>query len=277
MKYYFFLFSIIIAFSNCKSSYEKVRTSNDPVLIYQAANDYYTKKEYIRAQALYESILTNYRGQKEAEELYFKYAYCHYYVQEYEMASHLFKNFSNTFSNSPKKEEADYMSVYAIYKTSPSFRLDQSNTEKAIDGFQNFANNHPESARVADCNRIIDELRLKMETKLMDQGTLYYNLRNYQAAVSSFENLLNEFPETKNHQEIRYTIVKSKYQLAVQSIFEKQEERLQETVKAADNFLKKYKGGNKIKEVKSIRHNALEKLKNPEYVRHKNTSTGNKS
>ncbi len=277
MKNWSYLLLLFILINACKSSYEKVRTSNDPILIYKAANDYYAKKDYIRAQSLFESILTNYRGQKEAEEIYFKYAYCHYYVQEFEMSSHLFKNFSSTFVNSPKKEEAEYMSVYSIYKLSPSYRLDQTSTEKAIDGFQSFANNNPESSRVNECNKIIDELRAKLEVKLLEQGNLYYDLRNYQAAVSSFEHLITEFPETKNQQEVRYLILKSHYELATNSIFEKQEERYKETLIKAEQFLERYKSGKKIAEVKEIKKNTIQKLKNPEYDRYKNSSAGNKS
>ena len=69
MKNWSYLLLLFILINACKSSYEKVRTSNDPILIYKAANDYYAKKDYIRAQSLFESILTNYRGQKEAEEI----------------------------------------------------------------------------------------------------------------------------------------------------------------------------------------------------------------
>ena len=275
MKSYSYILVFFVIFTACKSSYEKVRTSNDSTLIHKAANEYYAKKDNVRAQALFENILTAYRGQKEAEEIYFKYAYCHYYVREFDMASHLFKNFTNTFVNSPKKEEAEYMAVYSIYKTSPSYRLDQSGTEKAIEGFQTFANNNPESSRVAECNKLIDELRGKLEKKLFEQGKLYLDLRNYQSAVNSFESLISEFPETKNHQEVRYLIIKSHYDLANASIFEKQEERYKETEAKADAFIQKYKSGKKVQEVRTIKQNAIQKLKNPEYDRYKNTSSRN--
>jgi outer membrane protein assembly factor BamD len=167
------------------------------------------------------------------------------------------------------------MAVYSIYKTSPSYRLDQSGTEKAIEGFQTFANNNPESSRVAECNKLIDELRGKLEKKLFEQGKLYLDLRNYQSAVNSFESLISEFPETKNHQEVRYLIIKSHYDLANASIFEKQEERYKETEAKADAFIQKYKSGKKVQEVRTIKQNAIQKLKNPEYDRYKNTSSRN--
>lgn len=102
---FFTLFLCLVVFSACKSSYEKVRTSGDPQLLLTTADRYFEQKEYFRAQGLYELILTAFRGQKEAEEIYFKFAQTHYYLKEYELASYLFKNFSSTFINSPKKRK----------------------------------------------------------------------------------------------------------------------------------------------------------------------------
>lgn len=63
------------------------------------------------------------------------------------------------------------MSVYSLYKTSPGYRLDQSNTEKAIDGFQLFVNTYPNSKRVEECNKLIDECRAKIEFKSFEAGS----------------------------------------------------------------------------------------------------------
>ena len=65
-----------------------------------------------------------------------------------------FKNFSNTFPNSEYREESDFMTAYSNYQLSPTFRLDQTYTIKAIEGFQLFANTYPDSKRVEECNRL---------------------------------------------------------------------------------------------------------------------------
>ncbi|HEX5625876.1 MAG TPA: outer membrane protein assembly factor BamD [Saprospiraceae bacterium] len=259
----------------CKSSYEKIRTSSDPQIILKAAEQYYADKEYFKAQGLYELVLTAFRGQKEAEEIYFRYAYCHYYLSEYELASHLFKNFANTFINSTRKEEADYMSVFSLYKTAPGYRLDQSSTEKAIEGFQLFVNTYPRSTRVAECNKLIDECRAKLELKAFEAAKLYYDMKNYQACVASFQNLLNDYPETKNAREIRYLMCKSSFLLAERSIFEKQKERYLEARQHAQTFISKYPGGKHLQEIKEIQKKINNKLKSNDYDRYQNTSAGN--
>ncbi len=266
---------LFISFISCKSSFEKIRTSADPALILKAADKYYETKSYIKAQTLYEQILTSFRGQKEAEEIYFKYAYTHYYLNQFDLASHLFKTFANTFINSSKKEEADFMSVNSLYRTSPGYRLDQSNTEKAIEGFQLFVNSYPNSTRVAECNRLIDECRSKLEFKAIEAGKLYFDMNNYQSCVTSLKNVLNDFPETKNGREIRYLICKSAYLLAEHSIFEKQKERYLEARQYIEDYISKYPTGKQTSELKDYQRKINHKLKSTDYERYQNASARN--
>ncbi len=275
-KSYSIVFVLIMSLAiACKSSYEKIRTSSDPQLILKAADKYYKNKDYIKAQGLYELVLTAFRGQKEAEEIYFNYAYTHYYLAENELASHLFKTFASTFINSSKKEEADFMSVYSLYKTSPGYRLDQSSTEKAIEGFQLFVNSYPNSSRIEECNTLIDECRAKLELKAFEAGKLYYNMGNYQACVTSLQNVLNDFPETKNGREVRWMICKSSFLLAEKSIYEKQKERYLDAKEYADDFIRRYPNGKWTSDIHDILKKINHKLKTQNYDRHQNTSAGN--
>ena len=134
--------------SACKSEFEKIRSSGDVSRIYTKALEYYEQQEYQRAQSLFELIISSYRGKKESEEIYYKYAYTYYHLGQYILASYYFKNFSNTYGASSLREEADFMSAYSNYQLSPTFRLDQTYTNQAIDGFQLFVNTYPNSSRV---------------------------------------------------------------------------------------------------------------------------------
>ncbi|RMG86532.1 MAG: outer membrane protein assembly factor BamD, partial [Bacteroidetes bacterium] len=231
---------VVVLGSGCKSSFEKVRASGDTGLIYKKAYEYFEQEEYQRAQTLFELVIPAYRGKAELEDIYFTYAYTYYHLGKYIMANYYFKNFTTTFPNSSKKEEAMFMAAYSNYQLSPSFRLDQTYTLKAIDEFQTFVNTYPSSERVAECNRLIDQMRLKLERKAFEEAKLYYDLRQYQAATVTFENLLKDFPETTRAEEVRYLIVKSAFLLAQNSIYEKQEERFKQVVSYANDFLKKY-------------------------------------
>ncbi len=265
-----FLSAILLGFVSCKSEFEKIRASGDVELIAKKAFDYYNQKEYQRAQALFELVIPAYRGRPELEQIYFDYAYTYYHLRRYILANYYFKNFSSTFPTSDKREEADFMAAYSNYHMSPSFRLDQTYTLKAIDEFEVFVNTYPNSDRIKECNRLIDEMRLKLERKTFDEGLLYYNLRQYQAATVTFENLLKDFPETKNAEQVRYYICKASYDLARNSIFDKQEERYKTAKGYAEEYLRKYPDGLYRKEIKQIFDESESKLKSITNGRYQN-------
>ena len=270
----FFIFVFAMLLGGCKSEYEKIRASGDTELIYKKAFELYDQEEYLRAQTLFELIIPAYRGRPELEKIYFTYAYTYYYLHKYILANYYFKTFAATFPTSSYKEEAEFMVGYASYQMSPSFRLDQTYSEKAIEEFETFVNNYPQSERVKECNRLIDEMRLKLEHKTFDEGRLYYDLRQYQAATVTFENLLKDFPETSNAEQVRLFIARSAYDLAENSVYEKQEERYKQAVSKAKDYLSKFKESKNVGEVQSIYNNSVKKLKSLTNGRYQDESAG---
>jgi len=246
------LLGAIVLLGACKSEFEKIRTNPDPEFLRTKAFEYYEQENYDKAQALFELIINGLRGTSEAEKVYFQYAYTHYYQKKYVLASYYFKNFVATYGNSAYKEEAEFMSAYSHYELSPNFRLEQSYSKKAIEGFQLFVNTYPNSERVAICNKLIDEMRDKMEDKEFYVGQLYYDIKQYQSATRVFENMLKDYPDTKDHEKIRHIIVKSAYLLAENSVYEKQKERFEAVIKKGEEFLAKYPSSDKVKEIKNF-------------------------
>jgi outer membrane protein assembly factor BamD len=256
------LFGVFIAlFTNCKSEFEKIRASGDVRMLTQKSLDYYNKGAYDKAQQLFELIMPSLKGQPQLEEISYKYAYTHYNQRNYSSANFYFKNFATTFGSSPYREEAEYMAAYSDYKQSPTFRLDQDNSAKAIEGFQYFANNFPESKRVKECNKLIDELRTKMGKKAYTEGVLYYDMQQYNAAITVFENLLKDFPDIADAEEVRYLILKAEYQFASNSIYEKQLERYKLVVLKYNDFTEKYPKSRYQKEAETYLKNANNKIK----------------
>jgi len=268
-----FLLGILFFLSSCKSEFEKIRTNPDPAFLQEKAFEYYEAGDFQKAQTLFELIINGLRGKVEAEKVYFNYAYSHYYLEKYVLASYYFKNFVSTYGNSAYKEEAEFMSAYSHFKLSPIFRLDQSYSEKAIEGFQLFINTYPTSERVKEANRLIDEMRKKQEVKALAEGQLYYDIKQYQSATRVFENVLKDYPDSKDAEKVRYLIVKASYLLAENSVYEKQEERLRETIEKADSFLEKYLESSYKEEIEKFKDNSKKSLKKFEDVRYKNKSS----
>jgi len=260
------LFILLLGFvisltSSCKSEFEKLRASGDAKEMYKQAFAYYEEGDYNKAQTLFEIVLAAYRGKVEAEKIYYHYADCQYKLRKYLLAGYYFKDFASKFANSSYKEDAEFMSAYSYFKMSPSYRLDQTYTQKAIDNLQLFVNTYPTSSRVSECNELIDGMRKKLEAKAYSEGELYFNLKQYQASIQSFQNLLRDFPETTDSERVRYMMTRASYLFAQNSVVLKQAERLRETLELCEGFYKKYPESTYQKELKDITDFCNKKLK----------------
>lgn len=274
IKYILISFLLGVVTFGCKSEYETVRTSGNAELILKKAYEYYDEEEYQKAQSLMELVTSVYRGRAEAEDLNFKYAYTYYYLKSYIQSSYYFKNFSQTYATSDKRQESDFMSAYSNYLLSPKFRLDQTYTNAAIQELQLFINTYPNSERVDQCNALIDELRAKLEKKAFEEGVLYFNLRQYTASMQVFENLLKDFPETKNTAEVRWMIIRSAYLLAENSVLQRQSERYQEALDLANEFVKRFSKSEYIDDVQKMKEDSEKNINQLKDVGYQNESSG---
>ncbi|MBP6624225.1 MAG: outer membrane protein assembly factor BamD [Chitinophagaceae bacterium] len=262
MKKYLFLFlSCVVLLGACKNNFEKILKSKDYTYKLQKADEYYDKKQYTKANTLYEELLTVYKGTKNFEAIYYKYAFSFYYDKNYLAASYHFKNFADLFPKSPKAEECEYLNSLCLNKLSPEYTLDQSNTIKSIGELQAFVNTHPESKRVKDANKLIDESRAKLEVKDQYGAELYYKIGEYKAAVVAFEQILRKYPDSKSADYYQLMIVKSSYKYAQLSIPEKQEERYNRAIADYKDFLSKYPKSQYRSEVEKINSLSLQSLK----------------
>jgi len=232
-------FCLLVALSSC-SKYNRILKSTDYNKKYDAAVAYYEQKEYTKALALFEELVSVYRGTSKAEKIMYYYAYSTYSTGDYLLAGYHFNNFVKTFPASDKTEECAFLYAYCYYLESPRYSLDQTDTKNAIKELQFFINKYPESKRKDECNDLITKLRAKLEKKYYEISKQYYFLDDYKAAIVSFENVLKDFPDSKYREEMMYLIVKANFVYAGKSIENKKAERLKLTVDAYNKFVSYY-------------------------------------
>lgn len=243
------------------SEYQRALKSPDYKLKRQVALKFYEKGDYKRALPLIEELLTITRGTSEAEKFYYYYAKCHFGVKDYESAQYYFENFMGTFPTSGFTEDAAFMSAYALFLQSPRYDLDATSTRKAIQELQYFINRYPRSNRVAECNALMDELRVKLEKKSFRAAQLYMHMEYYSAAILSFKNFLKDFPDSRYEEEAYFNIVKCAYLYARKSVDPKKPERFEETVKYYYTFAEKFPKSRFASEVNSMYKAASDFLK----------------
>jgi len=216
--------------------YQKILKSSDSELKFSKAIEYYEAGNYKPAMQLFEQIQPYFKGTDKAEKLAFYNANCYYKTKDYVLASYYFKSFASNYSTSGYTEEALYLSAYCSYLESPRSSLDQTSTKEAISAMQLFINLYPKSLRVPECNKIIDELRAKLEKKEIDIAMLYYKMSDYKASVVALNNVLKDYPDTKSKELILYSIFKAKYEYAILSVYDKRTERLSDAMTAYEEL-----------------------------------------
>lgn len=230
----------IMLLSACKTSTEKVLRSTDTNYKYAKAMEWYNKGAYYKAIPVFEELMGLYKGSKTTEEIYYYYCMANFNQGSYILAAYHFKNYVQKHPKSEYAQECLYMHAESFYKQSPKVNLDQTETKNAINAYQVFINTYPTSDRVDDANAKMAELRKKLEEKALKAAELYYRTKNYRAAAISYKNLTIDFPDIKGEKEIQYKIVVAYYEYAEQSVVSKQQERFEETIKEANNYLSRY-------------------------------------
>ena len=248
MKKLIFLLFIVL-FSAACSKYQKAVKSTDPDFKYEKAMEYYHEEEYNKAYTLLDELLTLYRGTEKAADVYYYFAYTNFYLQDFILAAYHFRNFNKTFPGNDKTTEAAYMVGYCYYLQSPRASLDQTYTYKAINELQLFINTHPTTDKIDDANVLIDTLQQKLETKSYQKAKLYYDLGQYEAAVTTFNNTLNDFPDTRFREEAHYYKLVAAYEFAKNSIMAKKRQRYIEARTASNEYQRLYPEGKFINKV----------------------------
>jgi outer membrane protein assembly factor BamD len=245
-----YIYLLIASFSaiSCRSEFQKTLKSNDYNKKYESAIQYFNKKDYLRSQQLFESILPVYKGTEKDETINYYIAQCNYKNEDYTMASYYLKSFVNTFPNSDKAEECRYLTGYCYYKSSPKYSLDQEYSKDAIEEFQVYLSKYPKGVNVEYCNQYITELKKKIEKKAFLNSKTYFDMEQYKAATVSFKNFLNSYPESDYKEETMFLLVKSGYLMASNSIATKQFERYESVVSDYESYIDEYPNGKHVKD-----------------------------
>ncbi len=247
-------FTIILlsfgVFTGCQ--YDKILKGDDFDLKYSMAKDYYNKGDYARALPLLDQLLTVKVGTPEEKEIRYYMAYCYYGQGDFFSSASFFKQVFLTFPLAPEAEETLFMSAKSMYDASPRYQLDQTYSYKAIDAFQYFIDVYPKSVLSGQANGYMDTLRSKLETKMIESAKLYYAISDYQAAAITYNNVLLEFPDTEDAENISYLIISSYFNFAGLSVVCKKEERYDLAIAAYQDFMSRYPESKKAGEAKSL-------------------------
>ena len=253
-----------LALGSC-TGYQKLLKSANVNEKYEAAIKYYDKGDYFRAGTLLEELIPLLKGRPEAEKAQFYFANTNFKQRNYVLSAYYFKQFVDTYANSPQVEEASFLRAKSLFKDSPGYELDQTNTVTALETIQDFLNTYPESQFRAETDAMSQELQKKLENKAFQSAKLYYALRYNQAAVTAFGNFNTQYPGSVYGEQAAYLKLAAQFAWAQESIEAKQRERFLDAVAFYQQFIDAYPQSKNIRTAQTMYDNSraeLERLKN---------------
>lgn len=253
---------------SCSKEFTRIQKKGTTEEKYAAAVKYYKKADYYKAGVLFDEITPLLKGDSTAERTQFYNAYANYYQGNYQMSSYLFNTFYATYNNSPFAEEAYYMYAYSMFKDTPPYNLDQTNSVTAIDALQTFINSYPDSKYAPESAKNLQDLRERMERKAYEKARQYYKTRdpswgglsNYLASVVTIDNFKKDFPDSKYNEELSAMQITAQYELADLSLYTKQKERFNQTLEYYNKFIDKYPNSKYLKDLEKLYDKSLKGL-----------------
>jgi outer membrane protein assembly factor BamD len=237
MKKFIIIVLIAVGLSSC-SEYQKALKSEDAAVKLEAATKQYESGKYSKAIRLFEQIAPSYRGKPNAEKMFYMFAQSYYKTKQYYLSGYQFESFAAGYPKSDKIEEASYLGAKSYSMLSPVFSLDQTDTDKAIEKLQSFIDTYPNSQYLAEANVAVKALREKLEKKAYLNAYGYNKISDYKSAIVALDNFIIDYPGTPFKEKALYYKLDSAYQLAINSITTKMEDRLTVAKTAYSNLIK---------------------------------------
>ncbi len=239
-----------VVFTSC-NEYNALLKSPDSDLRYEVAKQYFYDGRFNRCSTLLNDLLAATKGTERGQEALYMLAMANYKAKNYNEASEYFKKYYETYPRGYYCEDARLYSGLALYNNTPEPILDQTDTYGAINEFNNFIEAMPDSRYRQRAQEYIFKLQDKLIEKEYAAAKLYFDLgsyfmncseggSNYQACIVTSQNAINDYPYSERREDFAILILRSKFELAEQSVESKKAERYQSAAEEYYGFQNEY-------------------------------------
>ena len=103
-----------------------------------------------------------------------------------------------------------------------------------------FINRFPNSEYLTEALELMEQLQNKIEKKEFEISKQYYTIRDYSSAIKSLDNFIADKTGTIFREEALYFRWLSQYEIAINSIESRINDRITELERSLENFLRYY-------------------------------------
>lgn len=215
----------VLGVTSCKSQYDALLNSNDVDAKYAAAFDYFNNGKYQKAATLFESMSVITSGTERDDTVQYYWGLSNYKFKDYYTAETNFARFAENFPRSPFAQEARFLRIDCLYRSTLRYELDPTPTYNALSAISEYNTDFPDNPHRVMVSTMMEDLNKRLDTKAYESARLYFRMEDYKAARVALKNVLKDDAENIYREDILYYIAKSSYKYAQLSVPEKKKER----------------------------------------------------
>ncbi|MBC8213701.1 MAG: outer membrane protein assembly factor BamD [Candidatus Marinimicrobia bacterium] len=198
------ILTLLLAF-NC--AHKKSADKEDLTARFEKGKEYYEKEKYNKAKVEFDFITMKSRGTQLAVNAQYYLGELLFKQEKYIESSVEFARYIRLSRDPEKVELARFRMCECALNSSMEYQKDQSGSTRALDEFQAFIEDYPESKYVKEAGLSIESVRNKLAKKEYETARLYLKLEEYEGALIYFQSVLNLYYDTQYADDSRIGIV----------------------------------------------------------------------
>jgi len=186
---------IIVCLAGCAAN--KLKPMPDFDQYFRDGVQDFNKRKWDKAIDKFTLVIINTPGGEFADDAQFYLGECYFGRKEYLLAISEYHQLIDRYAWSEYVEQAAYKIALSEFKASPRYQLEQDNSIKSLQSFQDFIDTYPKSQYIPDAEQKINEIRSKLARKLFESGRLYRKLQEWHAAIVYLDKVQELYYDTE--------------------------------------------------------------------------------
>ena len=220
----------------------------------------YNSGKYERAAQYFQGVFDFGRTHEWADDAQLFLARAYRANKEYILAASEYSRFVEIYRSDPRVPIAEFERAMTYTERSPSYQLDQSDTQRGIEVFNLYMQRYPGHDSIAVAERYVQALREKLARKQYNTAQLYERRELYEAAALSFEVVFDKYPDTPWADDALVGAIRAYIAFSDQSFETRQAGRLQQAVDHYQRLLQLFPDSELLKEAEALYDRASAQL-----------------
>ena len=185
---------------------------DSPSKFLREAKRFYKAEDAERAKDNINIIMEDFPDSKERIPALMLLGDVHYRQKEYEEAKFQYQKFTELYPAHKYVDRAHFYKAMSNFKLSDLASRDLTPVKSALEGFQNFIKDFPDSTYKVQAQKIAHQCLDILAQNIFEIGKFYFRTGSYQSAIIRLKSLMVEYPTHSYIAEAEFLLAESYFQ-----------------------------------------------------------------